>query len=73
MRRGFFFGHSNVAARTGQGSRTVHRKEPRNSHVAKITTSFQYGKHTVTLETGEIARQTRDLPEGALVNVKVVD
>jgi len=25
--------------------------------VAKITKTFQYGKHTVTLETGEIARQ----------------
>ena len=25
--------------------------------MAKITKSFQYGKHTVTLETGEIARQ----------------
>jgi len=25
--------------------------------VAKVTKSFQYGKHTVTLETGEIARQ----------------
>ena len=26
-------------------------------HVAKITKSFQYGNQTVTLETGEIARQ----------------
>jgi polyribonucleotide nucleotidyltransferase len=26
-------------------------------HVAKITKTFQYGKHQVTLETGEIARQ----------------
>ncbi|MDH3370332.1 MAG: polyribonucleotide nucleotidyltransferase, partial [Gammaproteobacteria bacterium] len=25
--------------------------------MAKITKSFQYGKHSVTLETGEIARQ----------------
>ncbi|MBP6457699.1 MAG: polyribonucleotide nucleotidyltransferase, partial [Pseudoxanthomonas sp.] len=25
--------------------------------MAKITKTFQYGKHTVTLETGEIARQ----------------
>ena len=25
--------------------------------MAKITQSFQYGSHTVTLETGEIARQ----------------
>src|SRR6185369_13029478 len=30
---------------------------PRNTHVAKITKTFQYGKHEVTLETGEIARQ----------------
>src|SRR5690606_6532753 len=27
------------------------------NHVAKITKTFQYGKHEVTLETGEIARQ----------------
>src|SRR4249919_2806775 len=27
------------------------------THVAKITKTFQYGKHEVTLETGEIARQ----------------
>ena len=27
------------------------------TNVAKITKTFQYGKHTVTLETGEIARQ----------------
>lgn len=25
--------------------------------MAKVTKSFQYGNHTVTLETGEIARQ----------------
>ena len=25
--------------------------------MAKITKTFQYGKHTVTLETGELARQ----------------
>jgi polyribonucleotide nucleotidyltransferase len=25
--------------------------------VAKVTKSFQYGSHQVTLETGEIARQ----------------
>lgn len=29
----------------------------KDSPVAKITKTFQYGKHTVTLETGEIARQ----------------
>jgi len=34
--------------------------------VAKITKSFQYGKHQVTLETGEIARQA-----GGAVMVKV--
>jgi len=28
-----------------------------HSNVAKVTKSFQYGKHTVVLETGEIARQ----------------
>ncbi len=32
-------------------------KTPRNSNVAKITKTFQYGNHEVTLETGEIARQ----------------
>ena len=25
--------------------------------MAKVTKTFQYGQHTVTLETGEIARQ----------------
>jgi polyribonucleotide nucleotidyltransferase len=28
-----------------------------SSHVAKVTKTFQYGNHQVTLETGEIARQ----------------
>jgi len=36
--------------------------------VAKITKTFQYGKHQVTLETGEIARQA-----GGAVIVKVED
>jgi len=36
--------------------------------VAKITKTFQYGKHTVTLETGEIARQA-----GGAVIVKFDD
>ncbi|MBD1525091.1 polyribonucleotide nucleotidyltransferase [Xanthomonas citri pv. citri] len=36
--------------------------------MAKITKTFQYGKHTVTLETGEIARQA-----GGAVIVKVDD
>ena len=34
--------------------------------MAKITKTFQYGKHQVTLETGEIARQA-----GGAVLVKV--
>jgi len=36
--------------------------------VAKVTKTFQYGKHTVTLETGEIARQA----SGAVI-VKMED
>ncbi|MEE7547558.1 polyribonucleotide nucleotidyltransferase [Xanthomonas sp. Kuri4-1] len=36
--------------------------------MAKITKTFQYGKHTVTLETGEVARQA-----GGAVIVKVED
>ena len=36
--------------------------------MAKITKTFQYGKHTVTLETGEIARQA-----GGAVIVKMDD
>jgi len=36
--------------------------------VAKITKTFQYGKHTVTLETGEVARQA-----GGAVIVKMDD
>lgn len=36
--------------------------------MAKITKTFQYGKHTVTLETGEIARQA-----GGAVIVKFDD
>src|SRR5690349_22894597 len=59
MRRGFVFGVANGAIRNRQGSVEVHRKalHPRNTPVAKITKTFQYGKHEVTLETGEIARQ----------------
>nr|WP_220466701.1 polyribonucleotide nucleotidyltransferase [Stenotrophomonas tumulicola] len=41
---------------------------PRTPSVAKITKTFQYGKHTVTLETGEIARQA-----GGAVIVKFDD
>ena len=29
----------------------------------KVTKSFQYGRHTVTLETGEVARQA----DGAVI------
>ena len=36
-------------------TKTVTPKE--KTSVAKITKTFQYGKHTVTLETGEVARQ----------------
>jgi polyribonucleotide nucleotidyltransferase len=35
----------------------VRNMRPEDSNVAKITKTFQYGKHTVTLETGEVARQ----------------
>ena len=48
------------AARSRHGSTTVHLKTatPKGkTSVAKITKTFQYGKHTVTLETGEVARQ----------------
>src|SRR3546814_17855416 len=42
----------------GKGFHPVHRKShPRNTHVAKVTKSFQYGNRTVTIETGENARQ----------------
>ena len=64
MRRGLFFcfHHSRAAAvaatRTGQGPGPVHRKSFKgNSNVSKVTKSFQYGNRTVTLETGEVARQ----------------
>src|SRR5690554_1200561 len=64
MRRGLFFAPSSRAAavaatRTGQGSGTVHRKSFKGiPNVSKVTKSFQYGDRTVTLETGEIARQS---------------
>src|SRR5690606_28244357 len=58
MRRGSFSGASRRATRAGQGPRPVHRKTHQGIHnVAKVTKSFQYGNRTVTLETGEIARQ----------------
>src|SRR5690606_19173108 len=53
--------HSRAAAvaatRTGQGPGPVHRKSFKESNVSKVTKSFQYGNRTVTLETGEVARQ----------------
>src|SRR5690606_23966500 len=54
-----------VAARaaTGQSS-----ESPQGTDVAKISKTFQYGKHQVTLETGEIARQA-----GGAVIVRVED
>src|SRR5688500_18130034 len=41
---------------TGRGPRGTNQKTGL-SNVAKITKTCQYGNHTVTLETGEIARQ----------------
>jgi polyribonucleotide nucleotidyltransferase len=47
-----------MAPGRGKGRAPVNRSEtPRTIHVAKITKTFQYGNQTVTLETGEIARQ----------------
>ena len=43
--------------RTEQGSAAQTTKTTKDSHVAKISKSFQYGNRTITLETGEIARQ----------------
>jgi polyribonucleotide nucleotidyltransferase len=39
-----------------------------NQIVAKVTKTFQYGQHQVTLETGEVARQA-----GGAVMVKMAD
>ena len=44
-----------MADRGGQGSGADSTEGKR--HVAKITKTFQYGRHQVTLETGEVARQ----------------
>jgi polyribonucleotide nucleotidyltransferase len=62
MRRGFLF-HESVS-RLGRATRPPGQgKGPhrfisiKETKVAKITKSFQYGKQEVTLETGEIARQ----------------
>jgi polyribonucleotide nucleotidyltransferase len=81
MRRGFVFcqkkfsksatpGRTNPAIRMRHG---LHPVQPIAHHqgstnVAKITKTFQYGKHQVTLETGEIARQA-----GGAVIVKFDD
>ncbi len=52
-----------------QGPSPVNRKQIlQGINVAKITKTFQYGKHQVTLETGEIARQA-----GGAVIVKFDD
>jgi len=65
MRRGLFW--DTQKQRPGQGLRTKPRFK--GSHnVAKITKTFQYGAHQVTLETGEIARQA-----GGAVLVKMDD
>ena len=53
---------SNAAMRTwpperGMGPVRFIVQDPRNSNVAKVTKTFQYGNQAVTLETGEIARQ----------------
>src|SRR5690606_37723658 len=51
-------GRASPATRCRQGPSPVNRKQdPQGTDVAKITKTFQYGKHTVTLETGEVARQ----------------
>jgi len=54
------------AARVASGP--LKKASSKETPVAKITKTFQYGKHTVTLETGEIARQA-----GGAVIVKFDD
>ncbi len=84
MRRGFVFGqsHSVFATRNlgpeppgrpfsawvDDGPTQTVTPEEKNLRGKKITKTFQYGKHTVTLETGEIARQA-----GGAVIVKFDD
>jgi len=46
-----------TAGGKGRGRPRIRTGNIQGNHVAKITKTFQYGKHTVTLETGEIARQ----------------
>ena len=61
MRRGLFFRPENPLhpqrPAHGKGRAGSTDKAFQGTLVAKITKTFQYGKHTVTLETGEIARQ----------------
>src|SRR5688572_9902319 len=77
MRRGLRFSPADPKTRFPQAAHRPHRFRHGPSrfiskqfqghpHVAKITKTFQYGKHEVTLETGEVARQA----SGAVV-VKV--
>jgi polyribonucleotide nucleotidyltransferase len=82
MRRGFVLGSTVArgmlraagrilpATRQRHGPSAVHSEDSiiQGNPVAKITKTFQYGKHTVTLETGEIARQA-----GGAVIVKMDD
>jgi len=64
-RMGRTTGHPS-AARVACGP--LKKASSKETPVAKITKTFQYGKHTVTLETGEIARQA-----GGAVIVKFDD
>jgi len=64
-RMGRTTGHPS-AARVARGP--LKKASSKETPVAKITKTFQYGKHTVTLETGEIARQA-----GGAVIVKFDD
>jgi polyribonucleotide nucleotidyltransferase len=60
MRRVAFSDRRGAVARAWHGSRAVEpaaRTAKDTHYVAKITKTFQYGQHQVTLETGEIARQ----------------
>ncbi len=66
MRRGFFGPMACTSSPPEQGLRAAGIEPKEITNVAKITKSFQYGQHTVTLETGEIARQAGG---AVLVNV----
>jgi polyribonucleotide nucleotidyltransferase len=54
--------------RAGQGLRAERIETKEHTTVAKITKTFTFGKHQVTLETGEIARQA-----GGAVLVRIED